>query len=436
MGTGKNMSVRALLDFVGAERQTSDGHCNQPAQHQSKQDVGCSMLVPTKLPSAAGSDSQADMSKDLAAQNRLLKQRLTDFMEEARKNERKLRRFQSLELKLVSLNSILELIEAILRPDPTAVNWDMVSLLLFDPEYELQRILKDEGVKLDKMPSLMFVSSMEEMEELYSASLFPSLGTYRSSKHTKLFQHGRKKPASVALLPLVRYGRLIGSLNIGSHDGDKFVRGVRTDFLEHFAAVVAICIENGINLERLKRQGLTDTLTAINNRRFFDQRLKEEVEAAGRSGKPLSCMLLDVDYFKRVNDTYGHQVGDLVLREVAAIIRAQLRGSDVLSRYGGEEFSALLANTDTEEVEEVAERIRRAVEERVFNVPDFDPFSITISIGVAILKSASDTALDKNAGDMLVGQADRVLYDAKANGRNQVICAPASCSLGPSTNPA
>lgn len=384
----------------------------------------------------SGLSSHSGMNKDLTAQNRLLKQRLADFMEEARKNERKLRRFQSLELKLVGLNSILELIEAILRPDSAAVHWDMVSLLLFDPEYELQRMLKDEGIKLDEMPALMFVSSMEEMEELYSASLFPTLGGYRSSKHAKLFQHTRKKPSSVALLPLVRYGRLIGSLNIGSLDGDKFIRGVRTDFLEHFAAVVAICIENGINTERLKRQGLTDTLTAINNRRFFDQRLKEEVEAAGRSGKPLSCMLLDVDYFKRVNDSYGHQVGDLVLREVAAIIRAQLRGSDVLSRYGGEEFSALLANTGTEEAEEVAERIRRCVEERVFDVPEFDPFNITISIGVATLKSSADTKLEKNAGDKLIGQSDRVLYDAKANGRNQVICAPESCSLGAELSPA
>jgi two-component system cell cycle response regulator len=376
------------------------------------------------------SSQQAGMSRDQSAQIRLLKQRLADFMDEARKNEHKLRRFQSLELKLVSLNSLLELIEAILRPDPGAVNWDMVSLLLFDPEYEVQRILKDEGVKLEQMPSLMFATSLEEMEELYSTSLFPTLGGYRSSKHAKLFQHANKKPASVVLLPLVRYGRLIGSLNIGSHNADKFVRGVRTDFLEHFAAVVAICVENGINLERLKRQGLTDTLTAINNRRFFDQRLKEEVESACRSGKPLSCMLLDVDHFKRVNDTYGHQVGDLVLREMAAIIRAQLRGSDVLSRYGGEEFSALLGNTGSEEAEEVAERIRRSVEDRIFNVPDFDPFNITISIGVATLQAAPNTLLEKNSGDVLIGMADRMLYDAKAEGRNQVCIAPASCSLG------
>lgn len=393
-------------------------------------------MLPSTKPHGVFPNRQAGMSKDQNAQNRLLKQRLTDFMEEARNNERKLRRFQTLELKLVSLNSILELIDGLLNPDPSAVSWDQVSLLLFDPEYEVQRMLKDEGVKLEQRPALMFASNMEEMEQFYSASLFPSLGAYRSSKHARLFKHVRKNPSSVVLLPLVRYGRLIGSLNIGSYDADKFVRGVRTDFLEHFAAVVAICVENGINLERLKRQGLTDTLTAINNRRFFDQRISEEVEAAGRSGKPLSCMLLDVDFFKRVNDTYGHQVGDLVLREVAAIIRSQLRGSDVLSRYGGEEFSALLANTSTEVAEEVAERIRRGVEERVFDVPDFEPFNITISIGVATLKSEANTSLDKKSADVLIGQADRVLYDAKASGRNQVICAPGSCLLGSEIKPA
>ncbi len=367
------------------------------------------------------------LNKDLHAHNRLLEQRLGEFMAEARANERKLRRFQSLELRLVSLSSILELIEAVLHPDPGAVSWDHVSLLLFDPEYEMQRILKDEGINLEEAPQLLFATNWQEMEVLCSTSLFPMLGTYRSSKHSRLFCTRGRKPASVAMLPLVRYGRLIGCLNIGSYDSKRFVRGVRTDFLEHFAAVVAICIENAVNTERLRREGLTDTLTAINNRRFFDQRLKEEVERAGRSGKPLSCMLLDVDYFKKVNDTYGHQVGDLVLREVAAIIRAQLRGSDVLSRYGGEEFSALLANTTPDEAMEVAERIRLSVATRLFEAPECDPFTVTISIGVATMQCEKNSAVEGRAGDNLIGQADRVLYDAKAGGRNRVISAGQYC---------
>ncbi len=367
--------------------------------------------------------SQHNMNNDLMAmeaQNRLLKQRLADFMTEARHNEAKLRKFQALELKLVSLNSIVELVDAVVHPDQSA-SWDVVSLLLLDPEYDVQRALNDEGIESGDVSGLICATSDDEVERLYPASMFPMLGGYRSNKHARLFKHVRKKPTSVALLPLVRYGRLIGSLNIGSYNSQRFIRGVRTDFLEHFAAVVAICAENSINMERLKRQGLTDTLTAINNRRYFDQRLNEEVKVLRRTGKPLSCMLLDVDHFKRVNDTYGHQVGDLVLREVAAIIRAQLRGSDVLSRYGGEEFSALLSNTAPEEAQEVAERIRMAIEERVFDIPDFPPFNITISIGVVTLKIPPNVQVNtKSAGQLLIGHADRVLYDAKANGRNQV----------------
>ena len=364
------------------------------------------------------------MDKDLQAQNRLLKQRMSDFMNEARTNENKLRRFQALELRMISLNSLLEMIEAVLHPDPSAIAWDAVSLMLFDPEYEVQRIFEEEGVDKSEIPELIFASSWEEVESLFHYSMFPTLGTYRSEKHGRLFKHARKRPTSIALLPLVRYGRLIGSLNIGSFDADRFVRGVRTDFLEHFAAVLAICIENGINLERLKRQGLTDTLTAINNRRFFDQRLKEEVTTVGRTGKPLSCLLLDVDHFKQVNDTYGHQVGDLVLRETAALIRAALRGNDVLSRYGGEEFAALLSNTEQEAAEEVAERIRLSIANHVFMPDDCDPFTVTISIGVATYRSAPECALDtSNLGDVLIGAADRVLYEAKANGRNKVVCA-------------
>lgn len=375
------------------------------------------MLAPTRR-------NAQNMNTDLSAQNRLLKQRLSDFMDEARNNETKLRRFQALELRMIGLNSLLEMIEAILHPDPSAISWDTVSLLLFDPEYEVQRILKDEGVDSSEIPELMFASTWEEVEALFPYSMFPTLGNYRADKHGKLFGHSRKRPASIALLPLVRYGRLIGSLNIGSFEADRFVRGVRTDFLEHFAAVLAICVENGINMERIKRQGLTDTLTAINNRRFFDQRIKEEVNNVERTGKPLSCLLLDVDYFKRVNDTYGHQVGDLVLREVAALIRAQLRGSDVLSRYGGEEFAALLGNAGPEEAEEVAERIRYAIANHLFQPEEFDPFQVTISIGVATYAQPPDAKIEPKAmADILVGHADRVLYEAKSSGRDRVICA-------------
>jgi diguanylate cyclase (GGDEF)-like protein len=356
---------------------------------------------------------------NLHAQNTSLRQKLDQLMSEARRNEQKLRRFERLELQLIGLNSLYDLVKSLIYPDKADFQWDSVSLVLIDPEHELRRMLEDEGARLDEHPSLIFVSSLDKLDSDYPHSYFPSVGRYRPSRHKALFPQSR--PCSVTLLPLVRYGKLIGSFNIGSLDGERYVRGSRTDFFERLAAIVAICIENAANVQRLRRQGLTDTLTAINNRRFFEQRLQEEIEVAHRSDAPLSCMLLDVDYFKKVNDTYGHQVGDQVLREVAALVRAQLRGSDVLARYGGEEFAALLSKTPVETAEEIAERVRRVVEENLFPSPGGEAFSVTISIGVATYTPGSGPDTTSSSGEFLVGNADRCLYQAKAAGRNAVV---------------
>lgn len=360
-------------------------------------------------------------TRKLQAENARLRQQVEDFVVQARQNERKLRRFQSLELRLIGLNSLFELIELILHPDYSTFRWDVVTLLLLDPEYEIQRILEDEGVELARHPTLMFATDRQDLESLYPVSLFPTLGPFRARHHALLFPRPLRAPASIMLLPLVRHGRLIGSLNIGSRSPDRFVKGVRTDFFEHLAAVVAICLENAVNLERLKRQGLTDTLTAVNNRRFFDQRLGEEVASARRDGHPLSCLLLDVDHFKQVNDNHGHQTGDQVLMEVAALIRAQLRGSDVLARYGGEEFAALLAHTASETAVEVAERIRTSIAKRRFHLADDSGFNVTISIGVATFNPAQDPHAAGSGGEHLVARADKALYEAKTAGRNRVV---------------
>ena len=356
-------------------------------------------------------------------QTTALRQRLDDLIEEAQRNEQKQRRFERLELQLIGLDSIYELVKTLIYPDQNDFRWDMVSLVLLDPEYELRHVLEDEGAQLDQHPSLVFASALSDLGSDYPHSLFPTLAPYSRGKYASLFPQSPCRPRSVALLPLVRYGKLFGSLNIGSRGAERFVKGTRTDFFEHFAAIVAICIENAVNVQRLKRQGITDTLTAVNNRRFFEQRLQEEIEVSRRSQMPLSCMMLDVDYFKKVNDSYGHQTGDQVLREVASLIRAQLRGSDVLSRYGGEEFVALLSNTDCDTAQDIAERVRRGIEAHVFSLPGSDKFSVTISIGVATFSATGESDGTSADGETLVGRADRCLYAAKEAGRNTVVSA-------------
>lgn len=361
----------------------------------------------------------------------ILQQQLDGLVDQARVNERTLRRFQDLELRLISATSLFDLFSAIIYPDGAQARWDRVTLLLLDPEYEIRRVL-EEGYDLSAHPALIFATERVSVDSLFPPPLSPMLGPYRERKHQRLFGNTINPPASTMLLPLLRHRQLIGSLNIGSFAENRFVRGMRTDFLEHFAAIVAICLENAANLERLKRQGLIDPLTAVNNRRFFDQRLAEEVTAARRDRLPLACLMLDVDHFKGVNDNHGHQIGDQVLMEVAALTRAQLRGSDVLSRYGGEEFAALLPDTHETSALEVAERIRENIAARAFTDQSGNAFHVTISIGVAIYHPANDQLSKSDSATQLVGKADENLYQCKATGRNRVI----SCSMAsPPMNP-
>lgn len=174
-----------------------------------------------------------------------------------------------------------------------------------------------------------------------------------------------------------------------------------------------------MRISRLERETVTDALTGVFNRRYLDRRLKEEVAGARRYGKPLSVMLLDIDYFKKINDTHGHQAGDRVLIVLGQIIAGKLRESDILSRYGGEEFLVITPHTPLEGAIEVAERLRKHIESHDFSLPEeagaIRGIRVTVSIGVACLGDVLD-----NVGK-LVNAADKNLYRAKQEGRNRVI---------------
>jgi len=238
--------------------------------------------------------------------------------------------------------------------------------------------------------------------------------------HSLLFLEHPCATGSVAVAPLVRRGELIGSLNQGSRDSRHFVSGIATDLLEHLAAVAAMCIDNAVNHERLKLDGLTDPLTGISNRRFFERRLAEEVERWARQSGPLVCMLVDVDFFKQVNDQYGHQVGDRVLRQIASILGQDLRGSDVLARYGGEEFVLLLPGTTPAHGAAIAERLRASVEHSAFVIPEGIDLDVTVSIGLGCLLPGAES-YGPDPAFWLFQQVDNALYQAKDTGRNRVV---------------
>ncbi len=357
--------------------------------------------------------------EDLYSQNQALRRQLKAFISQARSNEEKMHRFQAQELRLISLKSLAELIETILYEYRASFELDAVTLTLVDPSYEIRHMLEDEST-LQQHTQLLFCESTDQLDTLFGCSDAPLLDTFREP-HSPFFPDDHHRFASIAILPLIRYGEIIGSINLGSQREERFIRGAGTDFLQRLAAVFAICLENACNHERLRRVGLTDFLTSVNNRRYFDQRLLEEITRCKRQNSALSCLLLDIDFFKKINDNYGHRAGDQVLKEFAALIRKQLRVSDLLARYGGEEFVVLLVDTPLSLSVEIAERIRSELEQHCVTVESGDQLKITVSIGIALIEGDNKQQSAEEMGARLVEKADQALYRAKNEGRNRVI---------------
>ncbi|WP_321815533.1 MULTISPECIES: GGDEF domain-containing protein [unclassified Paraburkholderia] len=226
--------------------------------------------------------------------------------------------------------------------------------------------------------------------------------------------------ASVAILPLRHRSGPLGYLSLIGKNRERFADGMATDLLARFAGFVSAGLVNVAQREQLKHLGMTDSLTGLPNRRYFEMRLEEELQRAARHGVAVACLFMDLDHFKLVNDTHGHAVGDRVLAAVGACIRSAVRLGETVARFGGEEFVAVLQG-DRSNANVVAERVRRAVEALVVRSNDGAQVPVTLSIGVAVTPG---TSADKGAAARaLIDAADRALYRAKRSGRNQVVFA-------------
>ncbi len=172
-------------------------------------------------------------------------------------------------------------------------------------------------------------------------------------------------------------------------------------------------LRNALRYREALRSAHTDPLTQVNNRVAMDDCMRREWELARRHKTPLSLMLIDIDHFKSFNDRYGHSYGDQILKSVAQTIRESIRASDLIFRYGGEEFVIILSNTEITGAALMAERLRRAIENMRLNA-EAETVRVTASFGVTSLNSAT------SARDLLT-HADQAMYQAKQNGRNQVM---------------
>ena len=219
---------------------------------------------------------------------------------------------------------------------------------------------------------------------------------------------------SVVLAPAPSSERAHGLITV-SREGEAFSDDDR-DLLRSLAAEAAVALENVELHLQVSRQAVTDQLTGLANHGRFQEMLDIEIEQVRRYRHPLALILLDIDDFKQVNDTHGHQQGDRVLREVARVLSENSRDADVPARYGGEEMALILPHTDQEGAHAIAERVRAAVEELTVAMTDGSgDLRVSVSVGVA-------TTLE-GGKDSLIAEADAALYRAKRGGKNRVECA-------------
>lgn len=220
---------------------------------------------------------------------------------------------------------------------------------------------------------------------------------------------------AVLAVPLMSHRERLGVIAIHALPPGAVLQPEQENFIQSLSQLTALALRNALTMQRQRHAALTDSMTGLYNHAHFQQLLAEHLECARREGKPLSLMLLDIDDFKPVNDTYGHPAGDRVLRALANLLRDQVRALDQPARYGGEEFAVILPETDRAGALIAAERIRRAVQAMQIPLETGATISVTVSVGISTFEPGSDITPQ----DLIAG-ADGALYESKRRGRNRV----------------
>ena len=285
---------------------------------------------------------------------------------------------------------------------------------IIETQYELNYIVPLIGEMLDRFISdhLIYVFLKQDNEfKLVWPKACKDERIYETLKQlTPETNYILTSDDKIGAFPLTSEGEITGCIVARSTLDKLSKRDI--SYLEQLTRQSAITINRANTYSKVLQYATLDALTNLNNRRQFEVRLKQEIATTKRQKNPLCAMMVDIDFFKKVNDTYGHASGDAVLRTVASIIKEHLRESDIPSRYGGEEFAVLLPYTHIEEAKIVGERLRKAVETTPIPI-DKKNINVTISMGLAEFSP-------QETGEDLFKRADSALYEAKESGRNRV----------------
>lgn len=340
----------------------------------------------------------------------------TELAELKQKHATRVESLFHLEKQVASLINLFE----IARDFNECLNLKETVQILFKkvlPElpFEQANLILMSGEKPAPVISKAFVITKSGTEEKTS---FPEDAVDRKWLAASLQQKGFSAHEDVWLFPLVYEGEYNALFVVRG--------GIKEDLakFEVLASQLALQIRKVRLYEMVRELSIIDGLTGVFVRRHFLERFEEEIRRALKQTFPLTVLMLDIDHFKRYNDDFGHLVGDATLKEVAQIIRANVRNVDIVARYGGEEFTIVIPETREEGGVEVAERIRSAVARKSFRIYD-EETKVTVSIGISVfpqdLPQSVEGGYDPNFMFELIQRADRALYRAKEEGRNRVV---------------
>ena len=315
--------------------------------------------------------------------------------------------------KSISLLSLDGISTVLVNRLPSILSIHFFTLFLYDKDKRMLNLISHNRPDIESSFSLP-LSSSPIMEAAILSGKYILEESFIDSKYYRKSDNKFFKKDYFATIPLKIEKEIVGVLNI--NDGEKVSFNVSNlDFVLKLSEFISMTVSNAVLYERTKKLSVTDGLTGISNRPNMEQVLRSEFERSMRYGAPLSVVLLDVDHFKGVNDTYGHQKGDEILVAFASLLKKFCRANDTAARYGGEEFLMILPQSNAQGAFKIAERVREEMMKLNFTGNESN-FSVTTSSGVVEL----DRDFIKNT-DQLVAMADQALYEAKNSGRNKTV---------------
>jgi diguanylate cyclase (GGDEF)-like protein len=316
---------------------------------------------------------------------------------------------------LGSATSEKDVLEAGVRAAREIASFDLAAVTIYDAEAKTHEVcaVKSGISEIDDLVGVRFAENAGLVSMVVkNRYALPYRGDFDSARQVVL---SRRFPwptmPSLLVLPLVLHEKALGTLILGARRRNAFGDAVRPT-LEVLASHLAVSLSNARMVHKLEQMATTDGMTGLLNKRAMLEAATQKVAASARFGRKLSVVLADIDWFKKVNDTYGHDVGDLVIKGLGAILARQKRSTDQVARFGGEEFVVLCEQTDEAGAMLLAERIREDLEKTTFHA-DKGTFRVTCSLGVATFPDAG------RDWDALFKAADEALYVSKRAGRNR-----------------